>query len=78
MLVYCWDVLQMLLVSFRLIWKMSELDVLSDVVPHEEYVVWIRFFEMCPTLHQQECSLTVSRGHYQVVLASSVNFPRNE
>ena len=40
-------------------------------------VGWIRVFERCPKLHQQECSLTVFRGHYPIVPASSVNFPRN-
>ena len=29
--------------------------------------------ETCSTLHQQGCSLTVSRGHYLVVLTSFVN-----
>ena len=47
------------------------------MVPREEYVGWIGLYGMCPTLHQQECSLTVSRGHYLVVPASFVNFPRN-
>ena len=46
---------------------------LSDAVPREEYVSWIEVTETCPTLHQQECSLTVSRGHYPIVPASFVN-----
>ena len=39
---------------------------------------WIGVSGMHPTLHQRGCSLTISRGHYLVVLASSMNIPRNE
>ena len=45
---------------------------LSNVVSREEYVGWIGVSELCPTLHQQGCILTVSRGHYLVVPASSM------
>ena len=47
------------------------------MVPRKEYVGWIRVSEMCPTLHQQECILTMSQGPYLVLPASSVKFPHN-
>ena len=39
-----------------------------------ENVGWIGVFEECPTLHQHGCSLTVSWGHYPMVLASFEEF----
>ena len=50
---------------------------LSDMASREEYVGWMGVSGMCPTLHQQGCTLIVSRGHYLVVPTSYVNFPHN-
>ena len=47
---------------------------MTKLLPHLEMWVESESLRRCSTLHQQRCSLTVSRGPYLVVLASFVDF----
>ena len=61
--------------EFSIYWKYGEcVRKMTKVVPHSEMWAESESLGRCPTLHQQGCSLTVSRGHYLVLFASFEEF----